>query len=74
MEQGVLSPIDEKEERRRVAQILVRLQRYVRGYLPDLRIDTVEDLSSNPLEVTIKVWWKNERDYQLIEEQPNGPE
>jgi len=52
--------IDDEIRRRTVGRILVRLQRYVRGYLPDARIETLEDLSKNPAEVTIRVWWKDE--------------
>jgi hypothetical protein len=47
--------------RKRVQGILVRLQRYVRGYLPNSRIEADEDFSKNPAEVTIKVWWRDER-------------
>jgi hypothetical protein len=54
-------PIDEETSRRRVAGILLRLQRYVRGYLPNARIETDEDFSKNPAEVKIRVWWKDER-------------
>jgi len=50
--------IDDEIRRRIVARILLRLQRYVRGSLPDARIETDEDFSKNPAEVTIKVWWK----------------
>jgi hypothetical protein len=52
--------IDEEASRRRVASILLRLQRYVRGYLPNARIETDEDFSKNPAEVKIKVWWKDD--------------
>jgi hypothetical protein len=51
----------EEVRRRTVARILLRLQRYVRGYLPDARIDTEEDFSKNPAEVRIRVWWKDEK-------------
>jgi hypothetical protein len=51
--------LDEETRRQAVARILLRLQRYVRGYLPDARIDTEEDFSKNPAEVKIRVWWKN---------------
>jgi hypothetical protein len=61
MEQMVMPAADEEIERRRVSRILLRLQRYVRGYLPDLRIETDEDFSKNPAEVKIRVWWKDER-------------
>jgi len=57
----ILPVIDEETERRRVSSILVRLQRYVRGYLPDVRIETDEDFSKNPAEVKIRVWWKDGR-------------
>lgn len=60
LEQTTVPLIDEEAERRTVRGILVRLQRYVRGYLPDLKIETVEDLSKNPAEVKIRVWWKDE--------------
>lgn len=60
LEQIVAPALDEDTERRRVSRILLRLQRYVRGYLPDLRIETDEDFSKNPVEVKIKVWWKDE--------------
>lgn len=43
MESILVPAIDEETRRRRVASILLRLQRYVRGYLPDLRIETDED-------------------------------
>jgi hypothetical protein len=60
LEQIAIPLIDEEDRRRAVARILLRLQRYVRGYLPDLRIQTDEDFSKNPAEVNIRVWWKNE--------------
>jgi hypothetical protein len=52
---------DEETRRRAVARILLRLQRYVRGCLPDARIETDEDFSKNPAEVKIRVWWKDEK-------------
>ena len=52
--------VDEELMRRTVARILLRLQRYVRGYLPDARIETDEDFSKNPAEVKIRVYWKEE--------------
>lgn len=55
--------IDEEANRRAVARILLRLQRYVRGYLPDARIETHEDFSKNPAEVRIRVWWRDEKDH-----------
>ena len=55
-----VSEIDEETRRRTVARILLRLQRYVRGYLPDARIETDEDFSKNPAEVKIRVWWKTD--------------
>jgi hypothetical protein len=58
----LVSSVDEEANRRVVAQILLRLQRYVRGYLPDARIDTEEGFSKNPAEVKIRVWWKEERE------------
>ena len=61
LEHIIVPAIDEDMERRRVSRILLRLQRYVRGCLPDLRIETDEDFSKNPAEVKIKVWWKDER-------------
>jgi hypothetical protein len=60
LEQISIPLIDEEDRRRAVARILLRLQRYVRGYLPDLRIQTDEDFSKNPAEVNIRVWWKDE--------------
>jgi hypothetical protein len=63
LEQISMPVSDEVVERRRVSRILLRLQRYVRGYLPDLRIETDEDFSKNPAEVTIRVWWKDEREH-----------
>ena len=60
MEQISMPLIDEETRRRTVARILLRLQRYVRGYLPDARIETIEDFSKNPAEVKIRVWWKDE--------------
>lgn len=60
--ESILVPvIDEETNRRRVASILLRLQRYVRGYLPNARIESDEDFSKNPAEVKIRVWWKDER-------------
>jgi hypothetical protein len=56
-----MPPDDDETRRRTVAGILLRLQRYVRGYLPDLRIETDEDFSKNPAQVKIRVWWKDER-------------
>jgi hypothetical protein len=55
-----MPPLDEEARRRTVARILLRLQRYVRGYLPDARIESEEDFSKNPAEVRIRVWWKDE--------------
>jgi len=60
LEQISVPLIDEEDKRRAVAKILLRLQRYVRGYLPDLRIQTDEDFTKNPAEVKIRVWWKDE--------------
>lgn len=62
MEQISIPLINEEDKRRTVAKILLRLQRYVRGYLPDARIETDEDSSKNPAEVKIRVWWKDEED------------
>jgi hypothetical protein len=62
LEQTSIRGIDEEARRRAVARILLRLQRYVRGYLPYLRIETDEEFSKNPAEVKIRVWWKDERD------------
>jgi hypothetical protein len=62
MEQISIPLIDEEDKRRTVAKIRLRLQRYVRGYLPDARIETDEDFSKNPAEVKIRVWWKYEED------------
>ncbi len=62
MEQISIPLINEEDKRRTVAKILLRLQRYVRGYLPDARIETDEDFSKNPAEVKIRVWWKDEED------------
>jgi len=61
MESILVPAIDDEDSRRRVASILLRLQRYVRGYLPNARIETDEDFSKNPAEVKIRVWWKDER-------------
>ena len=61
MENVLVDEMDEELRRRSVARILLRLQRYVRGYLPDARIDTEEDFSKNPAEVRIRVWWKDEK-------------
>lgn len=61
VESMLVPAIDEEAGRRRVASILLRLQRYVRGYLPSARIETDEDFSKNPAEVKIRVWWKDER-------------
>jgi hypothetical protein len=61
LEQSSTLSIDDETRRRTVAGILLRLQRYVRGYLPDLRIETDEDFSKNPAEVKIRVWWKDEK-------------
>jgi len=58
LENVLVDKVDEELRRRSVARILLRLQRYVRGYLPDARIDTEEDFSKNPAEVRIRVWWK----------------
>jgi len=55
-------PLIDEEMRRQVgARILLRLQRYVRGCLPDARIEAIEDFSKNPAEVVIRVWWKGEK-------------
>jgi hypothetical protein len=53
---------NDEMNRRVVARILLRLQRYVRGYLPYLRIETDEDFSKNPAQVRIRVWWKDEKE------------
>jgi len=60
---------DEEARRRIVSSILLRLPRYVRGYLPDFPMETHEDLSGNPLQVTVKVWWKPEKRNQSTNEQ-----
>lgn len=60
MENMLVNEVDEELRRRTVARILLRLQRYVRGYLPDARIETDEDFSRNPAEVKIRVYWKEE--------------
>jgi hypothetical protein len=62
LEQYLVSEIGDEIKRRKVSHILVRLQRYVRGYLPDVRIETDEDFSKNPAEVKIRVWWKDEEE------------
>ena len=67
MENILVPAIDEEAGRRRVAGILLRLQRYVRGYLPDARIETDEDFSKNPAEVKIRVWWKDEKKQASLE-------
>jgi hypothetical protein len=67
LEQISILPIDDETRRRTVARILLRLQRYARGYLPDARIETDEDFSRNPAEARIRVWWKDEK------EQPRTP-
>jgi hypothetical protein len=54
--------MDDEVSRRRVARILLRLQRYVTGYLPDLGIETDEDFK-NPAELKIRTWWKSERGF-----------
>jgi hypothetical protein len=64
VEQTSMPLIDDETRRRAVARILLRLQRYVRGYLPNARIETDEDFSRNPAEVKIRVWWKDEDDRQ----------
>ena len=51
----------EETRRRWVLRILKRLHPYARGYLRDFRIETHEDFSKNPAEVTIRVWWRDER-------------
>lgn len=72
MEQISMLPIDDETKRRAVANILLRLQRYVRGYLPDARIETDEDFSKNPAEVRIKVWWKDDKDQSTGVSQTDG--
>jgi hypothetical protein len=67
LEQSSALSIDEETRRRTVARILLRLQRYVRGYLPDARIETDEDFSKNPAEVKIRVWWKQERNQSPVD-------
>jgi hypothetical protein len=67
LEQSSIVSIDDETRRRIVARILLRLQRYVRGYLPNARIETDEDFSKNPAEVRIRVWWKDERGQTLPE-------
>jgi len=56
---------DEQARRRKVSSILLRLPKYVRGYLPDFPMETHEDLSGNPVQITVKVWWKNKKDLEL---------
>lgn len=60
MDSMAVPAMDEETIRRRVVSILLRLQRYVRGYLPNARIERDEDFSKNPAEVKIRVWWKDE--------------
>jgi hypothetical protein len=62
MENLFVPAAGEDAGRRRVSGILLRLQRYVRGYLPNARIETDEDFSKNPAEVRIRVWWKDDRE------------
>jgi hypothetical protein len=59
---------DEQARRRRVSSILLRLPKYVRGYLPDFPMETHEDLSGNPVQITVKVWWKPESQSQATSE------
>jgi hypothetical protein len=67
MDTVLVPAIDEEMRRQRVAGILVRLQRYTRGFLRDLRIESDEDFLSCPARVTIKVWWRNEEEHNLRE-------
>lgn len=60
---------DEERKRREVLGILVRLQRYVRGYLRYFRVEADEDFSKNPAVVTIKVWWKDDENFSNMEKE-----
>jgi hypothetical protein len=67
LEKALRPVVDEEMRRRIVTSILLRLQRYVRGYLPNARIETDEDFSKNPAEVRIRVWWKADKEYSSFE-------
>jgi len=56
------SPFDLEEERRKVeaSEILYRAIKYVIGYLKGYRIEKNQNLTSNPMWIFIKVWWKKE--------------
>jgi len=68
-DEGRLAALQEEQaRRRRVSSILLRLPDYARGYLPDFPMETHEDLSGNPVQITVKVWWKPENQNQSVSE------
>jgi len=75
VEEGIFhSPLDLEEERRKyeASAILYRAVKYVIGYLKGYRIEKRENLTSNPMWIMVKVWWKSEdikKDILEIEEE-----
>lgn len=75
VEEGIFhSPLDLEEERRKyeASAILYRAIKYIIGYLKGYKIQKQENLTSNPMWIFVKVWWKTEdikKDIDQIEEE-----
>jgi hypothetical protein len=59
-QEGMLLPIEEELRKRNAILILLRLPRYVSGYLQDYDMDVRTDFDNNPLSITIRVYYKKE--------------
>jgi len=55
--------ITDKFRREKAVTYLIRAVKYVMGYLPDFPIEYVPNAQGNPVEVTIRIFWK-EKDYE----------
>ena len=75
VEEGIFhSPLDLEEERRKyeASAILYRAIKYIIGYLKGYKIEKQENLTSNPMWIMVKVWWKTEdikKEIDQIEEE-----
>ena len=55
--------VREAEEKRRLDRAIIianRAIKYIMGYLNDYNIDVRKDFQSNPIEITIRIYWKFE--------------
>jgi len=58
--------IDEHEKRLEIVELLSRIIPYIRGYLPNAKIEMVEDFSENPIWCLVKVYYKDEVTIDVI--------